>query len=236
MLLTYGGDPITHGMIGLARRGGIPVVSRSITSGTRRLSIFRQVDHCIVPSRVRAPALSRQARPRLPGIAQSGRLGACSRVEDRDPRYVTFVNPALYKGAYPFVRIAQELGRRRPDIPLLVVESRGTRQTLGACGLRPSDHPHIQIMPVTTDPRRFWRLTKILLMPSLWWENQPLVAIEAMINGIPVIGSDRGGIPETLGDGGIALPLPERLTPLSPDLAHGRGSRAVGREHHPPLG
>ncbi len=70
-------------------------------------------------------------------------------------------------------------------------------------------------MPVTTDPRRFWQLTKVLLMPSLWWENQPLVAIEAMINGIPVIGSDRGGIPETLGDGGVALPLPERLTPES---------------------
>ena len=108
---------------------------------------------------------------------------------------MTFVNPALYKGAYPFVRIAQELGGRRPDIPLLVVESRATRKTLGACGLRPSDHPNIQIMPVTTDPRRFWRLTKILLMPSLWWENQPLVAVEAMINGIPVIGSDRGGTP-----------------------------------------
>ena len=135
--------------------------------------------------------------------------------QNRDPRYVTFVNPALCKGAYPFVRIAQELGRRRPDIPLLVVESRATRMTLGACGLRPSDHPHIQIMPVTTDPRRFWRLTKVLLMPSLWWENQPLVAVEAMINGIPVIGSDRGGIPETLGDGGIALSLPERLTPLT---------------------
>ena len=63
-------------------------------------------------------------------------------------------------------------------------------------------------MPVTTDPRRFWRLTKICLMPSLWWENQPLVAVEAMINGIPVVGSDRGGIPETLGDGGCAFPCP----------------------------
>ena len=36
-----------------------------------------------------------------------------------------------------------------------------------------------------------------------------------MINGIPVIGSDRGALPETLGDGGIVLPLPERLTPVS---------------------
>ena len=52
-------------------------------------------------------------------------------------------------------------------------------------------------------------------MPSLWWETQGLVAVEAMINGIPAVGSDRGALPETLGDGGIALPLPERLTPVS---------------------
>jgi Glycosyltransferase like family/Glycosyl transferases group 1 len=137
------------------------------------------------------------------------------RVGPRDPRFVTFINPALYKGVYPFVRIAQELGRRRPDIPLLVVESRGTRQTLGACGLMTADHPDIRIMPITTDPRLFWSLTKVLLLPSLCLENQPLAAVEAMVNGIPVIGSDRGGVPETLGVAGVVLSLPARLTPVS---------------------
>ena len=96
-----------------------------------------------------------------------------------------------------------------------MVESRGNRDTLAACGLDPNAHGNITLMPNTTDCRRFWSLTKIALMPSLWWENQPLVAIEAMINGIPVIGSDRGGTPETLGASGFALPLPERLTPAS---------------------
>ena len=132
------------------------------------------------------------------------------RATRREPRFVTFVNPCLEKGVYAFARIAHELGRRRPDIPLLVVESRGTSQHLGACGLDLAAAGNIQIMPHTTDPRRFWNVTKIALVPSLWWENQPLVVIEAMINGIPVIGSDRGGIPETLGAGGLVLPLPGR--------------------------
>ena len=61
---------------------------------------------------------------------------------DTLPELVTFVNPARYKGAYPFVRMAKELGRRRPDIPLLVVESREIGKTLGACGLRTEDHPN----------------------------------------------------------------------------------------------
>ena len=70
-------------------------------------------------------------------------------------------------------------------------------------------------MSHTSDPRQFWGVTKLCLMPSLWWENQPLVAIEAMLNGIPVIGSNRGGIVETLGHCGIVLPLPDRLTPAT---------------------
>ena len=137
------------------------------------------------------------------------------RVEGREPRFVTFVNPCLEKGVYAFARIAFELGRRRPDIPLLVVESRGTKAHLAACGLDLSAAGNIRVMAHTTDPRRFWALTKIALLPSLWWENQPLVAIEAMINGIPVIGSDRGGIPETVGNAGVVVPLPQRLTPAS---------------------
>ena len=39
-----------------------------------------------------------------------------------------------------------------------------------------------------------------------------MIAVEAMANGIPVVGSDRGSIPETLGKAGIVLPLPDRLT------------------------
>ncbi len=115
----------------------------------------------------------------------------------------------------PLPASRDELGRRRPDIPLLVVESRGTREHLAACGLDLAAAANIQIMPHTTDPRQFWALTKILLLPSLWWENQPLVAIEAMVNGIPVVGSNRGGIPETLGESGLTLPLPDRLTQVS---------------------
>jgi glycosyltransferase involved in cell wall biosynthesis len=39
-----------------------------------------------------------------------------------------------------------------------------------------------------------------------------------MINGIPVIGSDRGGIPEVLGPSGFVLPLTERVTPVTKDV------------------
>ena len=52
----------------------------------------------------------------------------------------------------------------------------------------------------------------MLLMPSLM-ENAGLVAMEAMLNGIPVLASNRGGLPETIGDAGFLLDIPARYTP-----------------------
>lgn len=40
--------------------------------------------------------------------------------------------------------------------------------------------------------------SKFLIVPSKWMENYPTVVLEAMINGVVVIGSNRGGIPELL--------------------------------------
>jgi glycosyltransferase involved in cell wall biosynthesis len=39
------------------------------------------------------------------------------------------------------------------------------------------------------------------------------VAAEALLNGIPVIASDRGGLPETLNDGGFIVPLAAEIAP-----------------------
>ncbi len=214
VMLTYGGDPVTTAMIAEAQRRSIPVVFALHNFAYTHSGFFANVDYCLVASE-----FARRHYRDAVGLdcqAMSYPLDWDRvQVESGNPRFVTFVNPCVEKGVYAFARMAHELGRRRPDIPLLVVESRGTREHLGACGLDLAAAANIQIMPHTTDPRRFWVLTKILLLPSLWWENQPLVAIEAMINGIPVIGSNRGGIPETLGDDGLTLPLADRLTQVS---------------------
>ena len=55
-------------------------------------------------------------------------------------------------------------------------------------------------------------------MPSLFRESQGLAAVEALLNGIPVVASDRGALPETLGGAGLLLRLPDHLTPASRHL------------------
>ena len=41
----------------------------------------------------------------------------------------------------------------------------------------------------------------VLVVPSLWWENSPLTIHEAFMAGLPVIGSDIGGMAEFVRDG-----------------------------------
>jgi len=130
---------------------------------------------------------------------------------------VTFVNPQAAKGAAVVARIVLELSRGRPEIPFLVVDSRASTDELGRMGLDLSHVENLHRMANTTDPRDFYGVSRIMLVPSLI-ENAALVAREALANGIPVLASDRGGLPETLGDAGFLFTLPDRLV-ASPSAA-----------------
>ena len=214
VLIGYGGGAMERAVFEEAKRRGIATVFHLHNFLYDRPEPFQNVDAVLVPSRFAADyyreALGLQCAV-IPNPVDEDRV----RCERREPKFVTFVNPSIEKGVYAFARIADELGRRRPEIPLLVVEGRGTEATVASCGIDLAARGNVRFMPNTDDPKRFWRLTRLCLLPSLWWENQPLAAVEAMVNGIPVIGSDRGGIPETLGASGILLPLPDRLTPAT---------------------
>ena len=107
------------------------------------------------------------------------------------------MNPEPRKGVLIFVRIAQVLAARRPDIRLLIVEGASKARFLSQLAIDLARLPKICITPNTPDARRFLAQSKMLLMPSLM-ENAGLVAIEAMFNGIPVLASTRGGLPETI--------------------------------------
>src|SRR3546814_11226340 len=54
--------------------------------------------------------------------------------------------------------------------------------------------------------REVYRRTHTLLAPSQWEEAWGRVATEAQFSGIPVLASDRGGLPEAVGPGGRVLP------------------------------
>ena len=140
---------------------------------------------------------------------------AATRAEPREARYLTFFEPTARGGLAAFARIADELGRRRPEIPILVIAGPEQCAALEVCGLDLKARGNIDLMSPPSDLRLAWERTRVALMPSLDWAAPPGLALGALINGLPVVASDRGSLPETLGPSGIVLPLPDRLTPAT---------------------
>ena len=61
-------------------------------------------------------------------------------------------------------------------------------------------HPSVRFWG-RADPEPYYREAGLLLLPSLWPENLPYVALEAMAHGVPVLASNVGGVPEIVEDG-----------------------------------
>ena len=48
---------------------------------------------------------------------------------------------------------------------------------------------------------RLYQKANITVVPSIWYDNSPVVIYESLMNGTPVLGSRIGGIPELVEDG-----------------------------------
>jgi glycosyltransferase involved in cell wall biosynthesis len=65
--------------------------------------------------------------------------------------------------------------------------------------------PNINYLSKQLDMRPIYSRTRVLMVPSQWEEAFGRVIPEAQVNGIPVLASRVGGIPEAVGEGGILV-------------------------------
>lgn len=115
--------------------------------------------------------------------------------ETVDSKYITMVNPTKDKGE----DILKEIIRSFPNQNFLIVSGwRGIPKEF-------SSFKNVKIVKRQYDMKKVYIKTKILLVPSQWEEAFGRVVIEAMINKIPVIASRVGGLPESIGLGGILI-------------------------------
>jgi glycosyltransferase involved in cell wall biosynthesis len=124
-------------------------------------------------------------------------------VTEVEARLVTFINPVAEKG----VDLALAIARLCPEIPFCFV--RGWPLGVRArAGLQRQLHRlgNVTLCGPFADMRLVYRHTRMLLVPSQWEaETWGRVVTEAQFSGIPVVASDRGGLPEAVGAGGTIL-------------------------------
>ena len=223
-VIAANGHPMIREAMSYARRRGMTTAFAVRGFGYYAPDYFADVDHVFTCSRylteVYRDKVGLISTPIEPPIDWS------TVVAPADSRaFVTFVNPAPHKGLFLFARLADMLGSRRPDIPLLVVQSGQSGGGLNNIpGIDFSRYPQIMAAPPVATPSEYFALTRILLVPSVWEEPFGRVAAEAMINGIPPLVGNRGALPEVVagdaatGGGGRVLPIPDWMTPSTNQL------------------
>ena len=115
---------------------------------------------------------------------------------------VTFINPVPEKGLDKVLEIA----KRCPDIPFSFHESWLLDEPyLRDLRVKLQPLKNVRFRRRVKDMKAVYGKSRIVLAPSKWSEAWGRVASEAHCSGIPVIGSDRGGLPEAVGPGGVCL-------------------------------
>ncbi|HYL79089.1 MAG TPA: glycosyltransferase family 4 protein [Bryobacteraceae bacterium] len=164
-------------------------------------------------------------------------VSAVAAHRDAGDLFVLFVGAPWYlKGAD---RLIQAFRRLAPDFPEVQLKLLGHYPDRAGLDALCESSPQIEILKALTHPQTLELISQsaILVLPSRC-EGLPRVIIEAMTAGVPVIGSDVGGIPSLIRDGenGFVVPngdpvgLEARMRELLGNAALRERLGARGRE------
>lgn len=208
----YGGQTLDMLIADEARDRGIPVAFYLANSNYKASRWCRDVDLILTDSQATADMYRKEvgysAKPVGKFIAPESFIA-----EQHERKRLLFVNPSWQKGASVIVQLAEKLERERPDIELEVVEARADwpavlRETTHKMGKQRGSLSNVTITANTSDMRGPYGQARVVIAPSLWWESSGRVLAEAMLNGIPTLITNRGGMPEMIGNAGIAFDFP----------------------------
>jgi hypothetical protein len=117
-----------------------------------------------------------------------------------DDGWLLTVNPCTVKGLPIFL----ELARRFSQLPFAALAGWGTtasdRRAMQAL-------PNVEVLETVPSIDDVLAKSRLLLMPSLWYEGFGLITMEAMLRGVPVIASDSGGLVEAKRGTGFVIPV-----------------------------
>jgi len=180
-------NPDLHAAEMVARAAGIVVIGRHMAQYVER-ALGR------VPEIIHPPIYGPGPFPYLADFARG---------------LTAMINPCAVKGISIFLGVAERL----PAQAFGATPGWGTtaedRRALARL-------PNVRVLPNPHGIDELLRETRLLLMPSLWYEGFGLIVMEAMLRGIPVVSSDAGGLVEARCGTGFVIPVRpiERYEPV----------------------
>ncbi len=211
VLITYGSGLLERMLLREASDRGIATFFYLAHPGYKEKEAFKGVDQVFTDTEATRELYAARLGPDSYAI---GKFIVKPKIPSKDaaPVYVTFINPGSDKGVTLFYRIAQIAEKELPELKFLVVESRATlAQSDEQYKTEFSKLSNIVKIGLQQDMGRVFGMTRILLMPSLWHESGGRSAIEALSLGIPVISTNRGGLPEVLGNAAVIIDVGKEL-------------------------
>lgn len=146
---------------------------------------------------------------------------------NRDPLFVTLINPDFKKGLAIFAKLANYCSQALPELRFLVINSQFNfveqitklhdKENTSLHPYRAKDFANVLMADATFDMRLVYEKTKVLALPLLRYESWCRVGSEALLNKIPILGSNVGALSEVIGTGGVVIKPPEHCLkdPLS---------------------
>lgn len=207
-------DVATFDLVEPVHRRGVPLLIRIVAMQevdelARRSAADPRFAAVLRDPRVRVVSNSRYVAGRVrdalgldtPVVYPPVDLGDC-RADGHDPVHVTMVNPRDVKGIDTTLAVAALLPHRRFLLQEAWALDPDERDALLG---RLRTLPNVRLAPVTDRMAEVYRSTAVLLAPSRVVETFGRVALEAAANGIPVVATRAGGLPEAVGPGGVLV-------------------------------
>jgi len=210
LVISYGGTPAELAVRAHMSRRHTPIAFYLANPNYKDRACFKDVD--LIMCDTLATANHYRLRLGLESEVIGKPIEPIKRIDGETPRYVTFINPAFEKGVTLFYRIAEMMAAHQPDIVFQVVESRSKLDSIQKISGMPfSAFANIRRAGAQRDMSRIYSRTKVLLIPSLWHESGPRVALEAMSLGIPLVASDHIGVRKAVEGAGTLITVPQKL-------------------------
>jgi glycosyltransferase involved in cell wall biosynthesis len=213
LVITQG--PGGERLAGIAAGYGVPAVMRLPSAAEAELLAGAVRDDPAAGAAIRSPLVTLVTVSRFMATLTASLLGVppvaiyppvrlkdCLAGDPWEPDHITFVNPIPMKGRDIALGVAELLPHRR----FVFVEAwnmRGEEREALERGMERL--ANVSLRPRSVGLAGVYRTTSLLLVPSQCPEAFSRVTLEACANGIPVVASKTGGLPEAMGESGVLL-------------------------------